>query len=114
MKKRTYIVFQIVFIFFVLITLGCAKQHSVKITGNSLTLYYKDANAKKIFFASSIDHFHLHPASKGSRHVWQVTVPLHNEFSYFYVVDDVITIPDCTNTVLDDFGSKNCLHINMM
>jgi hypothetical protein len=42
--------------------------------------------------------------------VWEVSVPAEKEFAYFYVVDGVITLPDCSFTENDDFGAKNCLY----
>ena len=98
----------------ILVSVGCAKQYSVQVNGDSLSFYYSDANAKEIFFASSMDHFHFHPAIKGPENIWQVTVPLNEEFAYFYIVDGKITLPDCPNTVLDDFGTKNCLYVSPM
>lgn len=101
-------------LFFILFTLGCGQQHSVQVDEDSLSFYYNDAKAKEIFFASSADHFTYHPAIKERGDVWQVTVPLSKEFSYFYIVDGKVTVPDCPNTVLDDFGEKNCLYASVM
>ena len=91
--------------------MGCAKQHTVEVSNDSVSFYYKNTDAKEVFFASSANQFSSHPAVKGSQDVWQVTVPLSKEFIYFYIVDGEITIPDCPNTVLDDFGSKNCIYV---
>ncbi len=96
---------------FIILTLGCAQQHSVHVHDDSLSFYYNDAKAKEIFFSSSADHFTYHRTIKGSGDVWQVTIPLTKEFSYFYIVDGKVTVPDCPHTVLDDFGTKNCLYI---
>ena len=94
--------------------MACAKQHSVEVTNGSLSFYYSDPGAKEIFFASSVDHFHSHPAVRGTGGIWRVTVPLNKEFVYFYIVDGKITVPDCPNTVLDDFGAKNCIYVSDM
>ncbi len=110
MYKSQCLISQGILFVFVLFTMGCAQQHSVQVNENSLTFYYLDDKAKEIFFASSADHFQYHPAVKGSDNVWQVTVPLNKEFTYFYIVDGKVTVPDCQNVVLDDFGSKNCLY----
>jgi hypothetical protein len=112
MKNFTYRIFLSLLLFFILFALGCAKQHSVQANGNSLTLYLNDAKAKEISFASSADNFRYHPATKGPRNVWHVTIPLQKEFAYFYIVDGVVTVPDCPNTILDDFGSKDCLYVH--
>jgi hypothetical protein len=90
------------------------SQHSVQVHGESLTFYYNNAQAKQVFFASATDYFSYHPAIKGVGDSWKVTIPLSKEFSYFYIVDGEITIPDCSNTVLDDFGTKNCLYVSVL
>jgi hypothetical protein len=98
----------------VLFIVGCAQQHSIQVHDDSLSLYYDDAKAKEVFFASSADHFTYHPAIKDSGDIWQVTVPLKKEFTYFYIVDGKVVMPDCPNTVFDDFGTKNCLFVSGM
>ncbi len=90
------------------------SQHSVQVHGESLSFYYNNARAKEVFLASATDHFNFHPAIKGVDDSWKVTIPLSKEFSYFYIVDGEITIPDCSNTVLDDFGTKNCLYVSAL
>lgn len=98
----------------ILFTLGCAPQHSVQVHDDSLSFYYHNTKAKEIFFASSADHFTYHPAIKEVGDRWKVTIQMSKEFSYFYIVDGEITIPDCSDTVLDDFGKKNCLYVSAM
>ncbi|MDD3815814.1 MAG: hypothetical protein PHZ02_14365 [Desulfocapsaceae bacterium] len=114
MNNTPFLNLQGLLLIFTLLTLGCAQQHSVQVHDDSVSFYYNDAKAKEIFFASSTDHFTYHPATKGSGDVWQVTIPLSKEFSYFYIVDGKVTVPDCPNTVLDDFGTKNCLYVSVM
>ncbi len=112
MHSFLYSAFQGLLSILVLFTMGCAQQHSIQVNNGFLSFYYSDDKAKEIFFASSADHFHSHPAIKGPGDIWEVTVPLHREFVYFYIVDGEITVPDCPNTVLDDFGNKNCLYVS--
>lgn len=114
MNNFSYLIFQVFLLCFMLLTMGCSKQSFVQVNGDSLSFYYNDAKAKEIFFASSIDHFYCHPASKGPDDLWEVTVPLNKEFVYFYIVDGEVTLPDCPNTVFDDFGTKNCLYVSGM
>ncbi|MBU0961162.1 MAG: glycogen-binding domain-containing protein [Proteobacteria bacterium] len=114
MNNFPYLIFQVFVLFLVLFTMGCVKQHSVQVNGDSLSFYYCDPNAKEILFASSADHFRCHPAIKGPEDVWQVTVPLEKEFVYFYIIDGELTLPDCPDTVFDDFGTKNCLYVSGM
>ncbi|MBU0947044.1 MAG: glycogen-binding domain-containing protein [Proteobacteria bacterium] len=98
----------------ILCSMGCGKKYFVQVNDDSLSFFYPDTKAKDVSFAFSADHFRPHPATKGPENVWQVTVPLNNEFSYFYIVDGEVTLPDCPNTVLDDFGTKNCFYVLTM
>ena len=114
MNNSQCYIFQLLFLPTILFTAGCARQHSVQVNDDTLSFYYRDSTAKEIFFAGSQDHFHSHSAINGSDNIWQVEVPLKTELTYFYIVDGVVTVPDCPNTVLDDFGSKNCLYVSGM
>jgi hypothetical protein len=114
MNKILYYFFQGTLALLVLFTMGCTKQHSVQVNNDYLTFYYNNGKANKVLFASSTDHFRIHPAIKGPRNIWQVSIPLNSDFTYFYIVDGKVTIPDCKNTVLDDFGSKNCFYVSAM
>ena len=107
-------ILQLLLLFTIAFMAGCARQHSVQVNDDTLSFYYRDSTAKEIFFAGSQDHFRSHPAIKGSDNIWQVEVPLKTELTYFYIVDGVVTVPDCPNTVLGDFGSKNCLYVSGM
>ena len=114
MNNSTRILSQVFVLLVVLFLVGCTKKYSVQVNGDSISFYYCDGEAKEIYFATSVDHFFCHPATKGPEGVWQVTVPLHEEFTYFYIVDGEVALPDCPNTVLDDFGTKNCLYVSTM
>jgi hypothetical protein len=92
-----------------LITAACAPSHYVQIQDDSIALYLENDSAKEVLFASSIDQYQLHPATRSKNNLWTVTVPWTKEFSYFYLVDKTLTLPACQFTVRDDFGSKNCL-----
>jgi hypothetical protein len=93
---------------------GCSKKHFYTINDNSLSLYYYNKKAKEVLFASSIDRFTLHPAFETNDNFWEVSVPLQEDFAYFYIVDGIVTLPDCTLMQNDDFGSKNCLFVQGM
>ncbi|MCL7487325.1 MAG: hypothetical protein M8357_04010 [Desulfobulbaceae bacterium] len=117
MKNLFYPAGQCLLLLAILFSMGCTEKpghHSVKVDTDSMTFFFSDDQAKEIIFASSQDQYQYHYATPGPEDVWQVTVPRHKEFTYFYIVDGVATLPDCPNTVLDDFGSKNCLYSNNM
>lgn len=99
---------------FVLLLTACAPKHYVRVHDQSITLYYQNKDAKEVLFASSIDQFRFHRAIKVVGGVWEVIVPREEEFSYFYLVDKNLIMPDCKSKILDDFGSKNCLFVSDM
>lgn len=97
-----------------LITSACTQKHYAVATDDSVSLYYFDDKAREIIFASSADNFHHHKAVTVEEGLWRVTVPSGHDFKYFYIVDGVITLPECTYTEFDDFGTKNCVYVHGM
>lgn len=93
---------------------GCAVKHYYQVQGDQVSFYYKDTQAREVFFASSQDNYTFVAAKEDSSHLWKISVPGGKNFAYFYVVDGVVTQPDCAFTETDDFGSKNCLYIAEM
>ena len=89
---------------------GCARGHYAKIQDNEVVLYYSNKDAREVFFASSLDNYRPHVARKIRKHLWEASVPAGRSFAYFYIVDGVITLPDCPLTENDDFGSRNCIY----
>ena len=103
------------FVFFMLFCItACSQKHFYTVRDDATVLYYHNADAKEVLFASSIDHFALHPAIATDDRLWEISVPLHEEFAYFYIVDGAITLPGCTLKQQDDFGSQNCLYVKGM
>ena len=98
-------------LFLLLILSGCAVTHYYQLQGDQVAFYYKDTQAQEVFFASSLNNYILLAAKEQVNHLWEVTVPGGDSFAYFYLVDGVITLPDCAFTETDDLGSKNCLYI---
>jgi len=96
---------------FTVFTSACADKHFIETTNESVSLYYSDSNAKEILFASSLDKYKYHSATKVNSSLWKVSVQSQKGFSYFYVVDGVVTLPPCKYTEFDDFSSKNCLYV---
>ena len=91
--------------------LGGCTTHYYSITGSKIHLYIKKPKAKSVFFASSLDGYELHRAERKDNGIWEVTVPLGDEFSYFYMADGTLLIPPCRYKEKDDFGSENCIFI---
>jgi hypothetical protein len=85
------------------------------LNGDSLTFFYKNKDASEVIFACSHDKYLYHPAKKAKSNLWAVSVPVAEEFNYFYLVDGKVTLPDeCQFTEQDDFGSQNCLYVKEM
>lgn len=89
---------------------GCA-HHYYCYEGSVVTIYLKAPDAESVSFASSLDGFALHPARKIDRKTWAFSLPDDSQFSYFYVIDGSVFIPECDYRENDDFGSANCIFI---
>ena len=89
---------------------GCAIHHQ-SVDGERETLYLKVDKARDVYFACSLDRFQYRPARRVNADTWKITVPGNLHFSYFYIVDGDVYIPDCRLKESDDFGSENCIFI---
>ncbi len=89
---------------------GCS-HHYYRLEDNSLDLYLKVPGASSVVFASSLDGYEPHPASRAGRGLWVVRVPGNREFSYFYKVDGRVFIPECDCHEYDEFGSESCVYV---
>jgi hypothetical protein len=89
---------------------GCAHRH-FRLDGAFLEIYVKAPGSAAVFFASSLDGYELHPATRAGRNTWSVRVPADSEFSYFFKVDGRMLLPECEYREYDEFGSKNCVYI---
>lgn len=89
---------------------GCA-HHYYRLEDNSLELYLKAPGASSVVFASSLDGYAPHLASRAGRGLWVVRVPGDREFSYFYKVDGRVFIPECDCHEYDELGSENCVYL---
>ncbi len=91
---------------------GCASSHYVETRPDALVFFLQMDEASRVRFASSTDQFALHDATRDSSGTWSVTIPLSSEFTYFYLVDGSVYIPECRFKETDDFGSENCLYLH--
>lgn len=99
-------------IFLVCGLLGCtARTHYVTIEAQTVTLYLQAPQASRVQFASSIDTFVLHEATRSNDGSWWVAGLGNREFRYFYLVDGKVFLPDCRFREADDFGSANCRYL---
>lgn len=93
-----------------LLASACAKGHYARMRDNEVVLYYRNKAAREVFFASSLDNYRQHAARENRHHLWETSVPAGRSFTYFYIVDGVVTLPDCSLRENDDFGSRNCIY----
>ena len=89
---------------------GCAGSHYTTENQDSVSLFLRQPDALHVQFASSIDKYTLHDTRKNGLGLWEINMPLPTAFSYFYVVDGAVYIPDCQFKETDDFGSENCIY----
>jgi len=89
---------------------GCA-HHYYLYEDSNVMIYLKAPDATSVYFAASLDGFELHPARKIDRKTWVFSLPYDRQFSYFYVIDGAVFIPECKYRENDDFGGANCVFI---
>ena len=90
---------------------GCAATHYHERHSDRVTFYLKVPEARGVAFASSLDAYSPHLASKVDGSRWVVSVAAGSEFRYFYIVDGSVHVPECKFYEKDDFGSRNCVYV---
>jgi hypothetical protein len=105
MIKRLVLVFLAVFL------QGCAPQHHTIVLVEKVTLFLNAPQAKQVQFASSVDQYVVHEATKNPEGIWVTTELANQEFQYFYLVDGKPFTPECRFRQSDDFGTTNCRYL---
>ena len=91
---------------------GCAAAtHYHERQSDRVTFYLKSPGARGVAFASSLDEYRPHLASRVDGSRWAVSVAGGSEFRYFYIVDGTVYVPECRFYEKDDFGSRNCIYV---
>jgi hypothetical protein len=90
---------------------GCAATHYHERQSDRVTFYLKVPEARGVVFASSLDAYSPHLASRADGSRWVVSVAAGSEFRYFYIVDGAVYVPECKFYEKDDFGSRNCIYV---
>lgn len=85
--------------------------HVYKVPDEKVTLHLELPNVQQVYFASSLDDYRLQKANKMKSNRWEIAVPAHTEFRYFFLVDGSVYLPDCEYKETDDFGSENCIFV---
>lgn len=99
-----------VFMGLALLVTGCT-HHGIHVEGDRVVLTLETPRARDVLFASSLDGFVLHEATRVHGSTWEASMPAGSPFSYFYLVDGEVYLPDCPYTELDEFGSANCVYV---
>lgn len=105
MNKIVCMLFAAIFI------LGCTPVHYIQKENRSVKLFLQIPDARDVQLAASLDSFKLRKARQSGSSTWVVEVPAEKEFTYFYIVDGKIYVPDCQLAETDDFGGKNCIFV---
>jgi hypothetical protein len=93
-----------------LVLTGCASHYYQK-NNDTISIFLKKSNARRVYFLSSLDGFKPRKAIRVDDQTWQINAPAKTEFRYFYRVDGAVYLPDCRLKEQDDFGSKTCIYI---
>ena len=105
MKTRWLLVFS----FAVMLT-GCT-HHYHRIEGERLYMYLDRPDAEHVELRCDFDGFQKHRAQKNDDGLWEVSLPILNDFKYFYKVNGEVFLPHCRYKEMDDFGSTNCIFL---
>lgn len=94
-----------------LLLTACASTHEYMVRDSKLYIRLNKPEAKTVEFASSLDGFRLRKAEKLDNSSWQIITTAGIEFSYFYIIDGFLYLPDCKFKERDDFGMENCFYV---
>ncbi|NNG00087.1 MAG: hypothetical protein HKM93_11955 [Desulfobacteraceae bacterium] len=90
-----------------LVAAGCS---SLPVPDNNLAVFsIRAPGATEVDFFCSCDGFEPRPAARGSDLAWSVSVSADRDFSYFFVVDGRVSLPDCSARETDDLGATSCI-----
>lgn len=88
---------------------GCSTVPRAK-PGNTMTLYLEVNHAASVDFVCSLDQFRSRSMERVDKARWSIRVPDNHSFTYYYMVDGRVHVPDCRLKETDDFGSVNCIY----
>ena len=88
--------------------LSACAVHRQRLEADAVVLVLNQPTAGQVTLHCSLDGFAPRAARKVAA-AWEVSLPAHRPFAYFYRVDGNLFLPDCAVREKDDFGSENCL-----
>ena len=95
-----------------LLAAGCAS-HDVRQNNGQAVFYLRCSQAREVALATSLDGFVPHKTRRTGFDLWVVEVKASQDFSYFYLVDGKVLMPDCRSIQQDDFGGVTCVYSNV-
>jgi hypothetical protein len=93
-----------------LLLAGCA-HHYQKVENGTVKLFLRAPDAREVVFVFSLDGYRPHPARKIDTSTWMVSAPAGEGFSYFYLVDGRVLVPECAYREDDGFGQGSCIYL---
>jgi len=97
-----------ILLIFILASAGCAT-HFQRDEPEAILFYLREPKANQVQIAASYNGYTLQPAKRQNLNLWITRMPKGIDFSYFYLVDGIFFLPDCTLMEKDDFGQANCV-----
>lgn len=87
---------------------GCSGHYRT-IDNTHVDFYLRSPAARSVSIVVSGDGFEKVPATRDRLGTWRVTLNRVDEFTYFYLVDGKVYVPECDLREKDDFGAENCV-----
>jgi len=100
-----------IFVAALLILLAGCAHHSLRSGDDGIHLFLRHPDATHVHAASSLDGYTLHEATRTGRGTWEIVLPAEKEFTYFFIVDGEVYVPQCAYKESDEYGSYNCVYI---
>ena len=104
----TGILREIVALWIVWCLMGCARL-DMPVSNNTTEIVLSAPGARQVTFACSCKRFTPQPVVQKSAGTWSVRVHSDGDFSYFFIVDGRVRLPNCALKQQDDFGDQSCI-----
>ena len=85
--------------------------HYYSVENDTVSFYLNLTGAENVYFAHSLDNYIPHKVKADKDGRWEFAMIANFEFSYFYIVDGTVYLPECQFRETDDFGSENCIFV---
>ncbi len=100
-----------VFTVFIILGISGHAAHYYSVEYDTVIFYLNLPGAENVYFAHSLDDYIPHRVKAGKDGRREFGMTANSEFSYFYIVDGTVYLPECQFRETDDFGSENCIFV---